>query len=547
ELDPDDEPKSEDADDDLDSLEDETSDEPATDEPSDDLDGLDDDSESEPEASDDPAEEETESEDEPAEDPYAGLDDDDESPAAEESATDDEPSLDDEPAVEDDPVAEDEPSADDEPVAADDDYPSSDDDASEVAGGDDSDDEGEGAMSTAEDTDLDPEGAALWEKLEAGDYQPFSAGSPTLLPFRDLVQPISEDEPAGDSRALFSLKEKFDDNRKEINPDNWDADDPMRPTDAKAADWVGTIDLAQDSLTNRCKHLQIGSYLLEAMTKLHGFAGLRDSLHLMRLLVTVCWNRLLPEIEDPEEDLERRAGPFNWFDEPTRSALFPNSVRQIPVLFHGDRSFGWQQWKDSQESKRGMKPEMIEQAMLATPRDRIQLAFDDATACLMELQEIGKFLDRKMGSVAPGMTMIRAAISECRQFLQQSLQKKGPAAEAAPAAAAGGGAVVATNGGEYVAGTVMMSGGGAAVEMVRRPVTRDDIYRQLKEVAEKLAQMEPHSPVPYLLERCVTLGSMPFPQLMKALIRDMNVLTEMNRELGIKDEEAPADNNNSGW
>ena len=32
-------------------------------------------------------------------------------------------------------------------------------------------------------------------------------------------------------------------------------------------------------------------------------------------------------------------------------------------------------------------------------------------------------------------------------------------------------------------------------------------------------------------------GSLPFPQLMKALIRDLTVLTEMNRELGIKDEE----------
>jgi hypothetical protein len=39
--------------------------------------------------------------------------------------------------------------------------------------------------------------------------------------------------------------------------------------------------------------------------------------------------------------------------------------------------------------------------------------------------------------------------------------------------------------------------------------------------------------------RAVELGALPFPQLMQALIRDASVLSEMNRELGIKvpDEE----------
>jgi len=50
--------------------------------------------------------------------------------------------------------------------------------------------------------------------------------------------------------------------------------------------------------------------------------------------------------------------------------------------------------------------------------------------------------------------------------------------------------------------------------------------------------LEPHSPIPYLVQRAVELGAMPFPQLMRALIRDANTLTELSRELGIKSEEA---------
>jgi predicted component of type VI protein secretion system len=60
-------------------------------------------------------------------------------------------------------------------------------------------------------------------------------------------------------------------------------------------------------------------------------------------------------------------------------------------------------------------------------------------------------------------------------------------------------------------------------------------------VADLLERLEPHSPVPYLVRRAVALGSLPFPQLMKALIREdyTQAITEMNRELGIKEEPPP--------
>ena len=50
-----------------------------------------------------------------------------------------------------------------------------------------------------------------------------------------------------------------------------------------------------------------------------------------------------------------------------------------------------------------------------------------------------------------------------------------------------------------------------------------------------LQQLEPHSPIPYLLNRAVELGTFPFPELMKNLILNADVLKLMNRELGIKD------------
>ena len=47
-----------------------------------------------------------------------------------------------------------------------------------------------------------------------------------------------------------------------------------------------------------------------------------------------------------------------------------------------------------------------------------------------------------------------------------------------------------------------------------------------------------NSPVPFLIRRAVALGSLPFPQMMKALLREefQQALVELNRELGIKEE-----------
>jgi len=65
-------------------------------------------------------------------------------------------------------------------------------------------------------------------------------------------------------------------------------------------------------------------------------------------------------------------------------------------------------------------------------------------------------------------------------------------------------------------------------------VTRTDIYARIGEAADLLEKIEPHSPVPFLLRKAVEFGGLPFPELMKALVRDDSVLSEMNRELGIK-------------
>ena len=63
--------------------------------------------------------------------------------------------------------------------------------------------------------------------------------------------------------------------------------------------------------------------------------------------------------------------------------------------------------------------------------------------------------------------------------------------------------------------------------------SRSDAYNQLDRAADVLLELEPHSPIPYLVKRAVKLGRLPFPQLMQRMIRDGNVLAELSRELDL--------------
>lgn len=366
--------------------------------------------------------------------------------------------------------------------------------------------------------------ARIAEVQAASHYGVHGSGSPPVIDFKSLVQPISVDEPAGGS-VPFGVKEQLEQARKEINPESFAADDPMRPEDYVKADWSSIISLTQETLRETSKNLLVAARLMEALSKKHGFVGLRDGLHLMRLLVEVCWDRLDPPLED--DDAEVRAAPFHWIDDADRGAVFPNSVRTMTLLSAGGNSFSWAQWQASQggPDKGG---DVVEKTISAANREQCQSLVDNLSQGITELKFLAQYLASKLGSDAPGFTSLRPAMDDCLRLAKQILQRKGPAPSAA-----------SDENGDTSAADAANGGTGPAVGMGRsRLSTREDIYRALAEAADALERLEPHSPVPFLVRRAVELGALPFPLLMAALIRDSGVLSEMNRELGIKEPAA---------
>jgi type VI secretion system protein ImpA len=343
---------------------------------------------------------------------------------------------------------------------------------------------------------------------------------PTGLPLDldALLAPLGDGEPAGSSGAYFQMRTELEDLRREVNPDDFDADDPTRPAAPKRADWPRIEELTRDVLAVTAKDLRIAGYLLEALVHRYGFPGLRDGLRLLREMLEQCWDRMYPSIEDG--DLEVRAGLFNSLDDLNARGriAFPQVLRTLALLGPGEGKHGFQDWKTAQEPGHEELADSVARAVQVTPPERAAELAQVLDECLAEVNLLAKTLEAKIGGESTHLPNLRAALADCQRVVRLVDQKIG---------------------GDSPAGAAESDtqGNGQTAPRGGPLQSRADAYRQLSEAAALLQRLEPHSPIPYLVQRAVELGAMPFPQLMRALIRDANTLTELSRELGIKSDE----------
>ncbi len=365
--------------------------------------------------------------------------------------------------------------------------------------------------------------------------------TPPLIDIEALAAPIPGENPAGKA-VPFAVREQLEASRKEVDLRSFAKTDPLRPTDEQRADWPKVIAVASQTLTNSSKDLLIVARLTEALTKRYGFPGLRDGLGLMRKLVDECWERLYPPIEEPE-DAEVRAAAFTWLCDQDRGARFPSTIRGVPLLAAGDAVYTWYDWKLAQvppKDELDEKPAQLKAAFDKTvqnsPRELCQAIADDLRTSLAELSNLDRILDSRIGEHAPALSGLREAVEQCSSLADQILLLKGPAPAPPPAPVAEAEIVATDEPGEAVSA----QNGSVAGPPAPRPSNRAQLYQQIAETSAALKVLEPHSPIPYLLERAVELGALSFPELMKVLINNPDVLAMMNRELGLGKTEGSA-------
>ena len=338
--------------------------------------------------------------------------------------------------------------------------------------------------------------------------------APAVLTVDELVLPISAASPSGEPLP-DGVRLQLDELRKE--PDDFDSSSAGRQ-----ADWPKVIRLATDNLKGKSKDLLLAVRLVEAVTKKHGTAGLRDGLQLLGRLAEECWDYLYP-LPGVGEDAEVRVGPFNWLNDAMRGAKFPQAIRALPLVKAGQKTFAYVDWITA-----GRKAE-LEESMGKVDIPALTASYEDLTAARSALEELSRTLDEKLGNdIAPNFltpentASVGTAIDHCLQMVLEVGHRRGVKFGATANEGQGGESDVSNPPASHSPSSALNGS------------TRESLYRQIESIAATLKRIEPHSPIPFMLERCVRLGGLPFPSLMRAMIRESVTLDELDRITGIE-------------
>jgi len=259
----------------------------------------------------------------------------------------------------------------------------------------------------------------------------------------------------------------------------------------KVADWDRRLALSMDALLTKTKDLQVGSWLAEGLTMLHGFAGARDGLKLMKGLHEQFWETCYPEID--EGDMEGRANVLSFFD--ARCPLAsqgPADARAGDELLLArvseSRPFDYPETVAGRSQRRAVPPHRLKRQAAAEnktsgedfrrrrprrrrPTTRAPRRFSRS---LGRVPGARRVMDEKFGRQTPVSSELKKATRGGRRVVDSILKEK-RALE--PDAAAGGGRGRSRGGGGTgrpvqsfyrVAGPSGLSGAGASARPARR-------------------------------------------------------------------------------
>ncbi len=370
--------------------------------------------------------------------------------------------------------------------------------------------------------------------------------SPPTLDIEVLLSPIPGENPSGVDVRYTRYDEIKEARREEEDLPQGD----WKPKGApKMADWGKVIEIATTILSKESKDLQVAAWLMEALVKQYGFAGLRDGLKLFRELHGQYWETLYPELE--EDDLESRAAPAEWLNESQKTPFFPFTIKSIPLMLGNDGTrysyFHWEQSREVENLGRQDPKKMAEavaegkiskkkfdEAEIATPLTHCLAVLEDAQQCCGEFEGLVQVLKEKYGEShpdRPSLSHISEIIGNCRQFLEETVQKKG------------GGGMSSTASSNPPQVEIEPESTTTSVENKPPqgtggfdPVDRLDALRRLAAVADFFRKTEPHSPVAYLVQRATRWGEMPLEDWLNEVIKSKDVLGNVRETLGLKEE-----------
>ncbi len=305
-------------------------------------------------------------------------------------------------------------------------------------------------------------------------------------------------------------------------------------------DWAAILENVPRVLREDSKDLELIAWLIEALTRTHGFRGMTSGFSLARQLIERYGTSLYPH---PDEDgkatqLSALIGLNGYGSE----GALVSALKSIP-LTEGSPPAPYTGWQCEQafelervadpakreaRNKRGfISRAELDQAIAETSTGFLRRAEQDLQAALAEYELYQNVLDTYCEDEPQPTARIYETLKSTLQTLtylagdrlQSAPASDDPAPEPPPT--------------EDVAEPIVAPVPAASAGALDRP----QALRMLEDIANFFRRTEPHSPVSYAIEQAVYWSRLSLPELLSELIPDESARQKYHQLAGIRSSE----------
>ena len=362
-----------------------------------------------------------------------------------------------------------------------------------------------------------------------------------------LLAPIPGDSPVGtDMREDFSAQSPY--NRlRDARSEARDAEKLLDAGNADAGDptplWRTVRELAQKTLRETAKDLEVAAWLTEAMVRGYGLLGLAAGARTISGLAEKYWDTVYP-LASEEYGLEDRIAPVQGLNGQDGGGSLMQPLNKIPLFDRPDGSpIAYYQYQSSEQmttlDKARLEARIKAGGIVFNDLEkeaRIQsrhlaIVRSDARAALRAWEGMAKILDEKAGQDSPSTSHVRDLL---RALMTMANRYAPPEAEEPEAPAE------SENDNAEQENADMGTTDAAPVARATpgQILNREGALKQLEELSTWFRRTEPHSPLAYTLEEAVRRGRLTWPELLEELLTDKTVRDGLLVKLGIRPAEA---------
>jgi len=300
-----------------------------------------------------------------------------------------------------------------------------------------------------------------------------------------------------------------------------------------ASDWRPLSEKIPSILCNQVKDLEYAAWMIEALCRTHGFAGLSAGFKATRLLIEQFWSHLFPT---PDEDgMEVRIAPLIGLNGYEGDGALITPILSIPLtdVTNFGRFACWQYERAADISRKDEKRQKLKADAGIASLEQIKDAVAETSAsfyltlkqqieqAIEEFSLLSEAMDKAMAGEAQPTSAISKALQKCLDaVIYLAADKLNEQAVS-----------------ELFAAQEVQDDTVAAVSLTQQHMqTREQVLHSLKQAAEFFRKTEPHSPISYALEQVVHWSGLSLPQLLQELIDDSSSRNHFFRLAGIKQE-----------